>query len=431
MQASSAAFFCGDGKCPRKLTLVTFEEFDHNHAKNYDFLSHFKKDFTTKSLIIQNCLMELKNTPLHSLCKENGCKFASFAGWNMPIQFEGLIKEHEAVRNSVGIFDISHMGVFQLTGKKVRNELQKLFPSDLERIAIGEACYTVILNEDAGIIDDVIIYDLGLLNDDKENFMMIINASRIEKDLEWLRTYLLNSNIVIQDTKKDGVLLALQGPNAEKILSRKTNFNLSSLPTFAHRQLHLKLANGMEANNIFISRTGYTGEDGFEILLPDTFGKEFWQELLNEGVTPCGLGSRDTLRLEAGMHLYGKDLSISTTPFEAGLGWLVHLEKNNNFHGRQTLEKQARDGIQKKLVCLAILEKGIARSEHEVFYGDFCIGKITSGSWSPTLKKAIAMAYVNKDYSKPGTKLTVSVRGKKILAQVVKKPFYRKTAKSQ
>jgi len=370
--------------------------------------------------------MELKRTPLYKSCLQEDCRIVAFAGWEMPIQFSGLIKEHQAVRKEVGLFDISHMGVIQLSGINAKDELQKLVPTDLHRIGAGEACYTLLLNQDGGIIDDLIIYDLGINKINHEKLLIVINAASTTTDTSWIKKYLNPANIDISDAKEDGVLLALQGPKAQKLLEHHCDESLSNLPNFAHRTIQLKTIEKAQSTDIFVSRTGYTGEDGFELLLSAETGKLFWNKLINDGVTPCGLGARDTLRLEAGMHLYGNDMNSQTTPFEAGLGWLVHLEMPTRFIGRESLEKQAKEGVHQKLVGLKLEGRAIARKGYQVFDQQEPIGKITSGTWSPTLQEAIAMAYVPIEFSKLDTKLSVEIRGKKCSARVVKKTFYRR-----
>ena len=367
--------------------------------------------------------MTLKQTPLHAKCVENNCRMASFAGWEMPIQFSGLINEHEAVRKKAGMFDISHMGVFLMQGKNAKDALQNLVPTDLYRIGKGEACYSVLLNESGGIIDDLIIYDLGH-DDSEEILLLVINAGCTDKDIAWLNKNINNSNISIKNHKKNDIFLALQGPDAEKILSKFSSVPLSSIPRFGHKNINL-IKDDFNAS-IFIARTGYTGEEGFELLVPVKAGQKLWDLLIEQGVTPCGLGARDTLRLEAAMHLYGNEMNDCTSPFEASLGWLVHLEMPTKFIGRSVLENQAKEGIKRKLVGLSIDGRAIARKGYPVNYENKNIGEITSGTWSPTLGKAIALAYLKSEYSKPGTQVSVSIRGKEQPATIVKRPFYRR-----
>lgn len=347
-----------------------------------------------------------------------------FAGWEMPVQFSGLVNEHEAVRKKAGLFDISHMGVLLLQGINAKAALQTLVPSDLYRIGPGEACYSVLLNHDGGILDDLIVYDLGIDEKKLEKLMVVINASCTKADTSWLKTHLEPRNIEIFNAKNNGILLALQGPESMGLLERLIGESLENLPRFGHRQI--KDNNHNVSEPIFIARTGYTGEEGFEILLSQEAGKNLWSQLIQEGVTPCGLGARDTLRLEAGMHLYGNDMDSKTSPFEAGLGWLVHLEMPSEFIGRAALEQQAEEGIGRRLVGLKLKGRAIARPGYPVIHEKAQVGTITSGTWSPSLSEAIAMAYVPIELSKKGTALSVEIRGINYPATIVKRPFYRR-----
>ncbi len=374
--------------------------------------------------------MDTKRTPLYEKCLKSGGRMTSFAGWEMPIHFSSLLLEHQSVRNEAGLFDISHMGVFLMEGNNLKDELQKLIPTDLYQIGAGEACYTVLLNKNGGIVDDLIVYDLGINAAKNESLMLVINAACTVSDINWIKTNLNTDKIKISDAKKDGVLLALQGPKSKQYLDDALGMSiendLSKLPRFGHITCQYQLKNSKDRSSIFISRTGYTGEEGFEILLGSQEGQNLWDILIEKGVTPCGLGARDTLRLEAAMHLYGNDINEGTTPFEAGLGWLVHLEMQKSFIGREALEEQSTSPIPRRLVGLEIQGRGIARKGYQIIFENKCIGEVTSGSWSPTLEKAIALAYVPNEFSKIGTNLHVQIRGKLHQAMVVKKPFYRR-----
>jgi len=368
--------------------------------------------------------MEIKRTPLNELCLNQGCKMVSFAGWEMPIQFSGLVDEHQAVRKKSGLFDISHMGVLRIKGQNPKDLLQNLIPSDIHRIGPGEACYTVLLNKNGGIIDDLIIYDLGNDKEGNNELLAVINAGCAESDTAWLKDNLKEKNISISDAKKDGVLLALQGPDSKKHLIKFFGESIKKLPKFGHCTIKER----EDTSPAFIARTGYTGEEGYEILLEANEGKDLWINLLKEGVTPCGLGARDTLRLEAAMYLYGNDINEETTPIEAGLGWLVHLEMPKKFIGREVLESQVDIGVSKRLVGLKLQGKAIARKGYKIFYQNKIIGNITSGSWSPSLQEAIALAYVPIELAKAGTELGVEIRDKIHPAIIVKKPFYRRVS---
>ncbi|MEB3332203.1 MAG: glycine cleavage system aminomethyltransferase GcvT [Synechococcaceae cyanobacterium] len=372
----------------------------------------------------------MRRTPLHAEAVAAGGRMVPFAGWEMAVQFGGLVREHQAVRSGCGVFDISHMGVLRLRGDGVKDALQALVPSDLFRIGPAEACYTVLLNASGGIRDDLIVYDRGRLAalDDPEprdELVLVINAACAEADTAWIRSQLEPAGINLVDRKGDGVLLALQGPEAAARLEALSGTSLVGLPRFGHRELSLQ-GGALEGVVAFVGRTGYTGEDGFELLLPAAAGRALWQRLLAEGVEPCGLGARDTLRLEAAMHLYGNDMDAGTTPLEASLGWLVHLESPAQFIGRAALERQSAEGVQRRLVGLKLQGRAIARHGYPVLHHGRPVGEVTSGSWSPTLSEAIALAYIPAALAKPGTELAVEIRGKAEPAVVVKRPFYRR-----
>jgi len=373
--------------------------------------------------------MKSNTTPLNQTCLSLGARMVEFAGWQMPIQYTGLIHEHNSVRNHAGIFDISHMGVFALKGIDPKDSLQKLVPSDLHRIGPGEACYTVLLNENGGIIDDLIVYDIGIDNQNNQSLLIVINAGCTTEDLAWLKKNLNPKNIEISDAKKDGVLIALQGPEAANKLNKIIDKQVADIPRFGHREMQIQISKDDENYcSMFIARTGYTGEDGFEILIDKAGGIAIWNKLIKNGVTPCGLGARDTLRLEAAMPLYGNDINKTTTPLEAGLGWLVHMENPRDFIGKAALENQNREGIKKKLVGLKLEGKAIARKGYKIIYDNKVTGEITSGTWSPTLNQGIALAYLPIELSNIGTEIHVEIRKKLHKASVVRKPFYRRVS---
>jgi aminomethyltransferase len=374
---------------------------------------------------------DLRRTPLHGAATAAGGRLVPFAGWEMAVQFAGLVAEHTAVRQACGVFDISHMGVLVLRGDGVKDALQRLVPSDLFRIGPGEACYSVLLNDAGGIRDDLIVYDRGRRpgpEGERDELVLVINAACAEADTAWIRSQLEPSGITIADRKgPEGILLALQGPEAPARLEALVGESLAGLPRFGHRDLVLQGASGAAAGApVFAARTGYTGEDGFELLLERDAGLALWEQLLAEGVTPCGLGARDTLRLEAAMHLYGNDMDAATTPLEASLGWLVHLEMPADFIGRAALEHQSADGVTRRLVGLRLEGRAIARHGYPVLQNGAVVGEVTSGTWSPTLGQAIALAYVPTAAAKLGTPLAVEIRGKAEPAVVVKRPFYRR-----
>jgi len=364
----------------------------------------------------------LQRTPLFDAAREAGGRMVPFAGWEMAVQFSGLIDEHQAVREHCGLFDISHMGVLRLRGANVKDALQGLVPSDLFRIGPGEACYSVLLNAEGGIRDDLIIYDRGWLeNEQVHELVLVINAACAESDTAWMRSQLEPAGIELIDLKGSGTLLALQGPEAAQLLEELAGCSLAGLPRFGHRELTLP---GL--GEAFVGRTGYTGEDGFELLLSADAGQRFWTTCLERGVKPCGLGARDTLRLEAGMHLYGSDMDASTSPLEASLGWLVHLEMPKDFIGRPVLEQQTADGLKRRLVGLKLQGRAIPRHGYPVLQNGEVVGTVTSGTWSPSLQAGIALASVATGAAKLGTSLAVEIRGKAEAAEVVRRPFYRR-----
>jgi aminomethyltransferase len=380
---------------------------------------------------VPEAIQPLRRTPLADLCQGAGGRMVPFEGWEMAVQFKGLVEEHRAVRERCGVFDISHMGVLSLQGDGVKEALQRLVPSDLDRIGPGEALYTVLLNEAGGILDDLIVYDQGRIDGSAgptDALVLVINAGCAEADTAWIRAQLADQAVQINDRKGDGVLLALQGPDATALLEGLAGQSLAGLPRFGHRALHLngRAEAAAAGASVFVARTGYTGEDGFEVLLDRQAGRALWQQLLAEGVAPCGLGARDTLRLEAAMHLYGNDMDATTTPLEASLGWLVHLEMPADFIGRSALERQTAAGVSRRLVGLKLQGRAIARHGYPVLQGGAVVGEITSGTWSPTLGEAVALAYVPTAASKLGTELAVEIRGKAEPAMVVKRPFYRR-----
>lgn len=360
----------------------------------------------------------LSRTPLFQLAIDLNARMTAFSGWEMPVQYSGISREHQAVRESAGMFDISHMGKFRLTGPTVLEQLQTLVPSDLSRLQPGQAQYTVLLNPNAGIIDDVIFYYQGR-DATTQRWVAIVNASTSLKDKTWLLEH-LDGQVQFEDDSATKLLIAIQGPAALAHLQPLVAADLAAVPAFGHLEASILGQPG------FLARTGYTGEDGFEIMIDPALGVELWRSLLTSGVTPCGLGARDTLRLEAAMSLYGQDIDDTTTPLEAGLGWLVHLETKGDFIGRSVLDAQKQAGVVRRLVGLQMQGRNIARHGYPVWFENAIVGEITSGTLSPTLGQPIALAYVPTALSKLGQVLNVEIRGKLYPAVVVKKPFYRR-----
>lgn len=357
----------------------------------------------------------LLRTPLADRAIDLGARMTTFSGWEMPVQFSGLVPEHEAVRRGAGMFDISHMGKFALQGASAIDQLQYLVPSDLSRLQPGQAQYTVLLNPEGGIIDDIIVYQQSAAK-----VFIIANAGTLAKDREWLMAHLDLNTVEFQDVSASQALIAVQGPDAVRHLQPIVDIDLSLLPNFGHASTTIF------DRPAFVARTGYTGEDGFEVMVPNENAVPLWDALLASGVLPCGLGARDTLRLEAAMCLYGQDISDTTTPLEAGLGWLVHLDTKGDFVGRDILEHQKSQGVGRKLVGLKMQGRYIARHDYPIIINDRQVGIVTSGTMSPTLGQAIAIAYVPSEFARLGQTVGVEIRGKNHPAAIVKKPFYRK-----
>jgi aminomethyltransferase len=361
----------------------------------------------------------LEKTPLFDCHQSLKARIVEFGGWSMPIQYQGITAEHQAVRQQVGMFDISHMGKFRLQGPDVLATLQTLVPSDLSALQPGQAKYTVMLNPEGGIIDDLIIYDQGQDASGVGHAIIIVNASTTDKDKTWLTPHLAAANITLTDESTQNVLIAVQGPQAIATLQTLTSHDLSAIPIYWHADIALM------DRPAWVARTGYTGEDGFEVMVAPEVGIALWNRLLALGATPCGLGARDTLRLEAAMALYGQDVNDTITPLEAGLGWVVHLDKNN-FIGREALLQQKERGLPRSLIGLEMQGRHIARHDYEIQVNGRPIGIVTSGTFGPTLEKAIALGYVPPEFAKPGQPLDVMIRGKACPAVVVKRPFYRR-----
>lgn len=361
----------------------------------------------------------LSRTPLYDVIAPTA-RMTEFSGWEMPVQFSSLKQEHQAVRTHAGLFDISHMGKFLLEGDALLSHICRLVPTDLHALQPGQAQYTVLLSPEGGILDDLIIYYQGeTAASSRQRAIAIVNASTRNKDANWIRQQLADSGVELTDLGSDRVLLALQGPQSLNLLQALAEDELSQLKAFGHCQTRLL------GQNAFVARTGYTGEDGVEIMLEPEAGKQLWHALLDAGVTPCGLGARDTLRLEAAMALYGQDIEETTTPYEAGLGWLVHLEGRGEFIGKAALVAQKAKGIQRKLVGIEMGGRHIARHGYAVLHNGETVGEVTSGTLSPTLGKPIALAYVPSALAKVAQQLEIAIRGQTYPATVVKKPFYR------
>lgn len=336
-----------------------------------------------------------------------------FTGWDMPVQYAGVIEEHRAVRTAAGLFDVSHMGEVRVRGAAAEALLQRLTPNDVGKLAVGRAHYSGLLTERGTYVDDLLIYKLA-----PEDFLVVVNASNADRDFEWIAARAEGDVEVVNESDRYA-LLALQGPRALEILAPMAPAEVAGLKYYGFLQGTVAGAPAI------ISRTGYTGEDGVELYVAPEDAPEIWRRLVEAGAVPAGLGARDTLRLEAAMALYGHEIDETTTPFEAGLGWVVKLEKGD-FSGRDALLAQKEQGVPRKLVGFEVQGRGIARQGHGVVSDGGTVGVVTSGTWSPTFEKALGMAYVPPALASPGTALTLDVRGKEIPAVVVELPFYRR-----
>ena len=359
-----------------------------------------------------------KETYLHDKHVQLGARMVDFAGWHMPVQYTSIIEEHKTVRENVGLFDVSHMGEVFVSGKDSLAFLQKIVPQDISKLAYEKAVYCQLPNKKGGLIDDLIIYKLGI-----NYYLVICNAARIDEDLNWMVRNKKGLDVKIDNQSHNYSLLAVQGPKAD-VLLRKMGLDTQQ------ESFTIKPAT-ICGRKLLISRTGYTGEDGYELLVENEYSEELWDKILDYGkefgIKPIGLGARDTLRLEAALHLYGNDLDENTTPVEAGLSWSVPKDKQEDYNGKDVIMNQIANGTDKKLIGLKMIDKGIARHGYEVYKDGEKVGVITSGGISPVLNANIALAYVNnnKDIC-TGSIVQVMIREKLHNAEVVKRPFIEK-----
>lgn len=360
---------------------------------------------------------QVRRTPLYEQHVEAGAKLIEFSGWELPVRYSGVVEEHRAVRERLGLFDVSHMGEFRVAGPGAESFLQGLTPNDVSALQVGRIHYTGLLTERGTYLDDLLVYRLG-----NQEFMLVVNAANIEKNFAWLKAHSIEG-VELTDESNSFALLALQGPRAQEVLAELTGCDLSQVRYYGFVRDEVAGAPAL------ISRTGYTGEDGFELYLAPEVASKVWGELLLAGrsrdILPAGLGARDTLRLEAGMALYGHELDEETTPFEAGLGWVVKLN-SGEFLGREALVQQKSVSPTRSLVGFELTRRGIARQGCPVLCGDREVGIVTSGTWSPTFEKAIGMAFLPTEIAVAGTEVAVDVRGKSIPAKIVPLPIYRR-----
>ncbi|MGP4080920.1 glycine cleavage system aminomethyltransferase GcvT [Pseudalkalibacillus sp. R45] len=364
-------------------------------------------------------MSSLQRTPLFELYKEYGAKVIDFGGWELPVQFSSIKEEHAAVRTKAGLFDVSHMGEITVKGEVAEGFLQYVMTNDVSKLKEGGAQYTAMCYEDGGTVDDLLVYKRG-----KNDFLLVVNAANIEKDYDWLVNN-QKGNVEIQNISNEVAQLALQGPLAEEVLQKLTEYDLSQIGFF-------KFTEDVEIDGTkaLVSRTGYTGEDGFEIYCDSEDAAKLWKTILEAGkeagVLPIGLGARDTLRFEARLALYGQELTAEISPLEAGIGFAVKLKKEADFIGKDALIKQKEDGLKRKLVGIEMIDKGIPRTHYDVFKNDEKIGEVTTGTQSPTLGKNLGLALIDSKYTELGTEVEVQVRKRRLKAEVVKAPFYKR-----
>jgi len=365
---------------------------------------------------------QLKQTPLNRVHRELGGKMVDFGGWDMPVQYPaGTIEEHLRTRNHSGLFDVSHMGEIDVKGSDAIAFVNRITSNDVTKLIDGQAQYSALTTPDGTVIDDLLVYRFAA-----DHLFLVVNAGTTEKDWEWIRSHHAGESVELKNVSTEYCQIALQGPEALSILQQLTHVPLNDIKYY---HFTTGTVDGVES---IISRTGYTGEDGFEVYAAAEKGEQLWNKMLEvgkvgteTGVLPCGLAARNTLRLEAGMSLYGHEIDETTTLLEANLGWICKLDKGE-FIGREKLAQQKETGLKRRLVGFEITERGIARDDQEVVIGDQRVGKVTSGSPAPYLKKNIGFAYVPAEFAAVGGEIKIDVRGRLVGAQIVKTPFYKR-----
>jgi aminomethyltransferase len=357
----------------------------------------------------------LKRTPLHAAHVRLGARMIPFGGWDMPVQYTGIVEEHRAVRSAVGCFDVSHMGEFEFRGPDARDALQRLTTNDVSALEVGQVQYSLLCQEDGGIVDDLTLYRLG-----DDHFMMTVNASNIEKDWAWVSGH-LEGRVEARDVSEETGLIAVQGPHAERLVGRLSDVDVPGIGYYHFRQGRIGGAPGI------ISRTGYTGEDGFELYLPAASTEAVWEGFLAEGkaegAVPIGLGARDTLRLEMKYALYGNDIDETTNPLEAGLGWVVKPAKGS-FLGKEAIERVRAAGPTRRLVGFEMVERAVARHGYRILHDGAAVGVVTSGSYGPSVDRYIGIGYVPAALATVGSTIAIEVRGRGQTGRVVKTPFH-------
>ena len=361
---------------------------------------------------------ELKNTALSRVHIGLGAKMVPFAGYNMPVQYKGLLDEHHCVRNNVGVFDVSHMGEFWVSGDRVLDFLQYVTSNDVSKLFDGKVEYSCLPNDKGGIVDDLLVY-----RQNETTYMLVVNASNIDKDWAWLKREADRFNVTMVNKSDETSLLAVQGPNAAKVLQKLTSMDLGSMEYYT-----FQIGTFAGHENILISTTGYTGAGGFEVYFPNETAVDIWNKIFEAGaefgIQPIGLGARDTLRLEMGFCLYGNDIDDTTSPIEAGLGWITKFTKE--FINSTAIKAHKENGVSKKLVGFEMIDKGIPRHGYEIVDADNnVVGVVASGTQSPSLNKAIGLGYVPAASAKVGSEIFISIRNKSLKAVVVPIPFYK------
>lgn len=362
----------------------------------------------------------MKTTVFKEKHEAMGGKMVPFAGFYMPVQFEGINIEHQTVREALGVFDVSHMGEIWVEGPKAYELVQRVSSNDISVLSEGKVQYTCFPNDKGGIVDDFLVYHFS-----REKYLLVVNASNIEKDWNWLKEQNKSIGAELRNASDDTAQLAVQGPLALKAMQKLTSEPIEDMPFYT-----FKVVEFAGVKDVLVSTTGYTGAGGCEIYFPNEKGVKIYDKVLEAGdefgIKPIGLAARDTLRLEMGFCLYGNDIDDTTSPIEAGLGWITKFVDGNNFVNRENLEKQKQDGVTRKLIGFELLDKGIARQHYRIQDAEGnVIGEVTSGTMSPSLKKPIGMGYVKSEFAKTGTEIFVEIRGKALKAVVVKRPFYQ------
>ncbi len=377
----------------------------------------------------------LKRTPLYDTHIALGARMVEFSGWEMPVQYSGIIQEHHTVRKAAGLFDIDHMGQFDVSGADALAFLQHLLSADLSTLEVNQAKYAILCYADGMVVDDTFVYKLpgattlkgAGTNSARPHYMIVVNASNREKDFAWMNAHRGGFKIDLRDISDEFYMLAFQGPKAEEVLQRIESFDLSKIKYHHVREFKIHNERG------WIARTGYTGEDGFELFIPIKHYKHVWDAILETGkdggVKPIGLGARDSLRFEAKFALYGHEIDAQTTPIEAALSWACDL--NKEFIGRDALLKQKLEGVKKKLVGFEMIDRGIARKDYPIAKDGQTIGVVTTGMFAPTLEKNLGLGFVPPEFAAVATEFDVIVRGKPLKARVVKTPFYANRARGK